>query len=113
MRRDPARGELSAKKNSHSAFTNVGDCRLQSLTFVRLERGSYFYRVTKISSLFTNHEIESGTEAARGVHGRKWFLEDKVHAHLECLLRGSGPVQNGECDGIPVAGSVTQALEHP
>src|SRR4029077_8880477 len=104
-------GELPAKKDSHATFTDVGDGRLQLLAVSRFKCGCYFHRMTEISPLLTNHEVEGSSEAPRSIHSGNWFLEDKVRSHLECLLRG-GSIQNSERNGILVTGRLTQTFKH-
>jgi hypothetical protein len=46
------------------------------------------------------------TAALRRVQGGDWFLHHKRGTHLKRLLGGGAAVQNGEADGILVAGTL-------
>ena len=103
--------ERFVQDEGDAAFADVGAGRVEDLV-VEADFHLHLDGLAEVAAALLQHEVQRGMKTARGIECADGFLQDEVSAHSEGFLRGgSMAVQDGEGDGVLVAGSVAESLQ--
>src|SRR5207302_7357630 len=104
--------ELSAETHGHATFAEISSGGFQHVILPEVQEGRHFQGNTEITPALALHQSECGGKASHGIHRSNRFLEYEIGPHLKGLLGSGATIQNGEGNGVLVAGSLAEALQH-